>query len=52
MDANRMGTDSKMRFESLVRRMLIAYEKFVDLTQLYSMPTEDSISEAEKSSDS
>ena len=42
MNAKRMGMESKIRFESLVRRMLIAYERFVQLTRLYGVSSEDS----------
>ena len=38
INAKRMGMDSKIRFESLVRRMLIAYERFVALTRIYQNP--------------
>ena len=39
--AKRMGLDSKKRFESLVRRTLIAYESFVSLSEMYEMPSDD-----------
>ena len=40
IDLERMGTDSRMRFEVIVRRLLIAYERFVSLMHRYSYPQE------------
>lgn len=38
MDAFRLGTEVRQRFESIIRRMLIAYERFVALSHRYTMP--------------
>lgn len=36
LNAKRTGTETKLKFEASVRRMLIAYEKFVQLSKMYS----------------
>ena len=47
VDLERMGTDTRMRFEVIVRRLLIAYERFVSLMHRYSYPDDtETIAEA------
>lgn len=41
LKAKRMGTDTKLKFETAVRRLLMAYEKFVLLSQSYTQPEDE-----------
>ena len=41
LNAKRLGTETRLRFETAVRRILIAYERFVLLAKDYQMPDED-----------
>ncbi len=45
MDAFRLGTEVRQRFESIIRRMLIAYERFVALSHRYRMPEQEEAQE-------
>ena len=45
MDAFRLGTEVRQRFESIIRRMLIAYERFVALSHRYRMPEQEGAQE-------
>ena len=36
LNAKQAGTETKMRFEAIVRRLLLAYERFVALSHLYA----------------
>lgn len=38
LNAKRTGIDTKLRFELLTRRILLAYEHYVELTHRYKMP--------------
>ena len=49
LNAKRVGTDTKLKFETAVRRMLIAYERFVKLAKRYEHPEETD--EAEQGKD-
>lgn len=41
LNAKRVGTETKLRFETAVRRILIAYERFVLLAKDYKMPDDE-----------
>ena len=42
LSVEQMGTDTRIKFEVIVRRLLIAYERFVALTHRYTFP-EDTV---------
>ncbi len=50
LTAKRAGTETRTKFEAIVRRLLIGYERFVKLAQEYEMPQDD-ITEEEKKSE-
>ena len=52
LNAKRVGADTKLKFETAVRRMLIAYERFVKLTRLYDSPEETEQESGESSAES
>ena len=41
LNANRAGTDTKLKFEALTRRIILAYEKYVELTHRYVQPEDE-----------
>lgn len=50
IDAFRLGTEIRQRFEATTRRLLIAYERFVQLSHLYTMPEDDTALKGQKKS--
>ena len=47
LNAKHAGTETKLKFETTVRRLLLAYERFVTLSHRYSFKSADSNDETE-----